>query len=321
MTHITKTAVNPQTQRLPTLFYRSAREGMQDFLSQQAMLPYPQAGVLLPAFIGWSPREGSGVYDPVQSLGLRAGFYDLNLNLTVNLDKLEAELQRGYRMLVLIHYYGRTEPQLEAVRELADRYSALLVEDLAHGFYSAQLGGVAGSRGDVNLYSLHKMFPTLDAQGGMLSYRNTALLSGQQETAPELARFILNYDWAAIGAARRRHFQQILAGLRELPSCGKDFDLLWPELSATDVPQTLPIRIRRGNRDHIYHAMNADGYGIVSLYHTLIEPVRKDFPEMVALSRTVINFPVHQDVSAGAIQGLVASFQRALRESQAEGQE
>ena len=316
MTHITQTATSPQTHRLPSLFYRSAREGMQDVLAQPAVLPNPGAGVLLPAFIGWSPREGSGVYDPVQGLGLRAGFYDLNPDLTVNLSKLEAELQRGYRVLVLIHYYGRTEPQLEAVRELADRHGALLVEDLAHGFYSAQLGGVAGSRGDINLYSLHKMFPTPGAQGGMIAYRNTRLLAGQQETAPELARLILNYDWAAIGVARRRNAEAVLAALHKLPECGREFELLWPELAPGDVPQTLPVRIRRGDRDHIYHVMNADGYGMVSLYHTLIEPVREDFAEMVALSKSVINFPVHQDLDPMHIPGMMQAFQSALRAAQ-----
>ncbi|MCY1704064.1 DegT/DnrJ/EryC1/StrS family aminotransferase [Deinococcus sp. SL84] len=312
---ITKTATDPATQRLPTLFYRSAREGMQDFLNQPSVLPDPAAGVLLPAFIGWSPREGSGVFDPVRNLAVRAGFYDLNPDLTVDLAKLEAELQKGYRVLVLIHYYGRTESKLREVRELADRYGALLVEDLAHGFYSALLGGVAGSLGDINLYSLHKMFPTPDAQGGMIAYRNQSLLDGQQETAPELARFILNYDWAAISAARRRNAGQILDALRELPECGQDFELLWPEIAAGDVPQTLPIRILRGNRDHIYHAMNEDGYGMVSLYHTLIEPVRGDFAEMVALSKSVINFPVHQDLDPVHIPDMLASFQKALHAS------
>lgn len=312
---ITKTATDPQTAQLPTLFYHSARQGMQDFLNQNAVLPDPAAGVLLPAFIGWSPREGSGVFDPVRLSDVRAGFYDLNPDLTVDLAKIEAELKKGYRVLVLIHYYGRTEPKLAQVRELADRYGAVLVEDLAHGFYSALLGGVAGSLGDMNLYSLHKMFPTPDAQGGMIAYRNTALLDKQQETAPELARFILNYDWAAIGAARRRNAQQILSALCDLPECGRDFELLWPEIAVSDVPQTLPIRILQGNRDSIYHTMNEDGYGMVSLYHTLIEPVREDFAEMVALSKTVINFPVHQDLNPQHIPAMLESFQRALHAS------
>lgn len=310
--HITKTAVNPKTYRTPSLFYRSAREGMQDFLSQPQVLPSPEAGILLPAFIGWSPREGSGVYDPVRHLNLRAGFYDLNPDLTVNIEYLTAAIeQHRPRVLVVIHYYGRTEPQMQAVQTLAQQHGILLVEDLAHGFFSAHIGGRAGRFGAVNLYSLHKMFPTPKAEGGMLSYRDTTLLTQQKETAPELARLVMDYDWAGIAQSRRRNFQTITDQLKKLPGRGKDFELLWPDLALDDVPQTLPIRVLTGGRDHIYSTMNAEGYGMVSLYHTLIEPVQA-FTDMVALSKSITNFPVHQDVDAEKLSGLVNAFQHAL---------
>lgn len=310
--HITKTAVQPESYLTPTLFYRSAREGMQDFLSQPTVLSDASAGVLLPAFIGWSPHEGSGVFDPVRTLGIRGGFYDLNADLTINPDALETALKAGaYRVLIIIHYYGRTELRMSEIQELAQQYDVILVEDLAHGFYSALLGGVAGTYGAVNLFSLHKMFPTPGAAGGMLTYRDRNFLCGQQETAPELARFILNYDWVGIAHIRRRHFIEITQRLKALPEYGTAFELLWPDLVQTDVPQTLPVRILQGNRDHIYQAMNADGYGMVSLYHTLIAEVQK-FSEMVALSKAITNFPVHQDMDAVYLEGLIASFRTAL---------
>ncbi|WP_407571572.1 DegT/DnrJ/EryC1/StrS family aminotransferase [Deinococcus altitudinis] len=285
---------------------------MQDFLAQPEVLPDGSAGVLLPAFIGWSPREGSGVFDPVRTLGVRAGFYSLNADLTVDLHTLETALQGGsYRVLVVIHYYGRTETKMHEIQKLAEQYGAILVEDLAHGFYSAILGGLAGTYGAVNLFSLHKMFPTPGAEGGMVAYRDCRYLHGQQETAPELARLILNYDWAGIARVRRAHFQELTRRLSVLPECGTAFELLWPDLAQTDVPQTLPVRILGGNRDQIYQAMNADGYGMVSLYHTLIDNVQ-EFPEMVALSRTITNFPVHQDMDAACLDGLIASFKTAL---------
>lgn len=310
--YISKTAVRPESFLTPTLFYRSAREGMQDFLSQSQVLPDTSAGVLLPAFIGWSPREGSGVFDPVCTLEIRAGFYNLNADLTVNLDTLENELKAGaYRVLVIIHYYGRTEPRMLEIQKLAQQYGVILVEDLAHGFYSAVLGGVAGTYGAVNLFSLHKMFPTPKAVGGMLTYRDLSLLRAQKETAPELARFILNYDWAGIARIRRKHFEDITQQLKALPEYGEFFELLWPDLVQTDVPQTLPVRILSGNRDHIYQAMNADGYGIVSLYHTLIDNVQ-NFLEMVVLSKSITNFPVHQDMDAAYLKGMITSFRNAL---------
>jgi dTDP-4-amino-4,6-dideoxygalactose transaminase len=309
MTTITKTAVDPQTDYQPALFYASAREGMQDFLS--AVLDAPDDGVLLPAFIGWSANEGSGVFDPVLNVRARAGFYGLHGDLSVDVEKLTEMLDtQKFRVLVVIHYFGRTDPRIAELRELADRHGMLLVEDLAHGFYSSRGDGGAGSYGDMNLFSLHKMFPV--PEGGMITYPRADLVTTQKSTRPALAETILSYNWMAIASARRGNFEAITSLLRALPECGNEFTLLWPELDDSDVPQTLPVRITGDNRDAIYRGMNEAGFGMVSLYHTLIEPVRSGFELEIDLSKHIINFPVHQDVASGAVNALVASFQTCL---------
>ena len=309
MSKITKAAVQVDRYRSPALFYRSAREGLSDLLNAALR---PGEGILLPAFIGWSPREGSGVFDPVASSGARYDFYELNIDLTVNLPKLEKALASGrWGMIVLIHYWGRTDPQTEQVRALADRYGALLVEDLAHGFFTAMRGGLAGRRGSVNLYSLHKMFPV--SEGGMLQYSSPELVTTQRETMPELARLPIEYDWSAIGEARRSNFTRIADQLRRLPECRVDFDFIWPELADCDVPQSLPVLIHRGNRDEIYERMNADGFGMTSIYHTLLDELQDRFPAMTSVSRSITNFPVHQDVAPDEIEAMIASFAASLR--------
>lgn len=302
---IGKAATNLGRLRHRCLFYASAREGFADLLAYTCETG---AGVALPAFIGWSPREGSGVFDPVRAAPVAAAFYDLHDDLTVNLASLERMLaSNDIRLLVVIHYFGRTQPRMDAIVELARCHNVILVEDLAHGFYSWAIGGSAGRWGDVGLFSLHKMLPRSD--GGMMVYRDCTLLSGQQETAPELARFLLDYDWYAIAAARRATFLALLDRLRASPLQDRAFRLLWSDLAEGDVPQTLPVRIVAGDRDALYHAMNADGFGMTSLYHTLIEEVRDAFPAMQALSRSIINFPVHQDVDPHRIDAMVQSFE------------
>jgi dTDP-4-amino-4,6-dideoxygalactose transaminase len=304
-----KTARKGDTGLRPTLFYASAREGMRDFLAHTVVSP--QDGVLLPAYIGVSPREGSGVLDPVLSVGARAGFYDLKPDLTVDIDDLRRSLSaEPYRVLVVIHYFGRTEPQLEKIRALADEFGVLLVEDLAHGFFTAQAKGEAGRHGHVNLFSLHKMFPFDD--GGMLQYADPGLLRGQTQTRPELAQRILDYDWAAIARARRENFRILSERLAGLTECGRDFDLVWKHLADEDSPQTLPIRIHSERRDAVYAGMNADGYGMVSLYHTLIPQVRDGFDRLNDLARHITNFPVHQDVRHVDVDGMLESFRRHL---------
>lgn len=294
----------------PALFYNSAREGMKDFLANTLSA---EKGILLPAFIGWSAREGSGVYDPVHELGIRAGFYDLAPDLSVDMASLEAELRSGnYRVVVVIHYFGRTEPALASIAELARNHGALLLEDLAHGFFSAQRSSVAGKWGDVRLYSLHKMFPFRD--GGMITYARPDLVIGQVETAPHLAGQLFSYNWSKISSTRIDNFCRTMESLRGLPGHGITFRPLWSELADGDVPQTLPVHLRGGVRDAIYHQMNRDGFGMVSLYHTLIEQIGDQFPRLNELSRSIINFPVHQDVAQDEIQPMVQSFGNHLAE-------
>ena len=309
MSSISKSAISEANFNVPALFYNSAREGMQDFL--EAVLRKDEGGVLLPAFIGWSPREGSGVFDPVRALGLVSGFYDLNPDLTVNLTSLESMLSSGrFRVLIVIHYFGRTEPKLQEIRQLADRYAVLLVEDPAHGYFSAEGEGQAGRHGEVCLFSLHKMFPI--AGGGLVRYRDRTLVTSQMQTAPEYASKVMSYDWRAIAASRRENFVAITEWLFQLSECGDGFQLLWPELDPWDVPQTLPVRVLSDNRDAIYERMNAQGFGMVSLYHTLIDEIGDEFENMQELSNQIINFPVHQDVQLGSVEALVRGFRHGL---------
>lgn len=301
---IAKTAGDPSRFAQRTLFYGSAREGMGDLLTNGTVRG---GGVLLPAFIGWSAREGSGVFDPVRESGSPYGFYGLNADLSVDVDDLAARLAAGrFAVLVVIHYYGRTEPRLAEIKQLADEHGALLVEDLAHGYFTAQQQGPAGSTGDVLLYSLHKMLPLAD--GGQLVYRDPSLVSAQAETRPDLARVVLDFDWRAISVRRRENYLALERALAALPGAGSAFHLLWPELSPDDVPQTLPVYVHGDVRDALYESMNESGYGMVSLYHTLIPEVREGFPVTADVARHIINFPVHQDVPADSVEQMAQEF-------------
>ncbi len=272
-----------------------------------------ERGVLLPGFIGWSAIEGSGVFDPVREAEVQYGFYGLNPDLSADLDEVEAQLKSGgYGVLVIIHYYGRSEPRLQELRRMADEHDVILVEDLAHGFFTSQSESSAGRFGDVLLFSLHKQFPL--AEGGMALYRNAGLIEKQVGTRPDLAVEVLSYDWREIANARRRNFSVLTSHLLELPECGNEFTLLWPELSEGDVPQTLPIWVHGEIRDSIYRRMNAEGFGMVSLYHTLIQELGGAFPRLEKLSRHIINFPVHQDVVTNEIPSLVDSFRASLHQ-------
>ncbi len=312
MSAVTKTAEDRNTGYQPAYFYRSAREGMGQVLEYSASRD--ARGVLLPGYIGWSPHEGSGVFDPVGPSGLDAGFYDLDNDLSPNLDDVEAHAKTGkFGVLVVIHYFGRVVKSMAELRQVADRYGMLLVEDLAHGFFTAFTGHVAGRHGDVNLYSLHKMFPV--SEGGMVTYANKEHAVLASSTLPEVAGTILGYDWSEIAQRRRANFLGFAERLSALAERGVDFELMWPTLADGEVPQSLPLYVIGDHRDDVYRVMNERGYGLVSLYHTLIPEVRGVFPLLDDLSRHITNLPCHQDVSEGSLDGMVEAFRLSLRKA------
>ena len=311
MSQVAKRASLLETDRRPAFFYRSAREGVQDLLTGRGLTD--PRGILLPAYIGWSAREGSGVFDPVQAVGMHAGFYGLHDDLSVDVEEMTALARTGeFGILVVIHYFGRALVEMAEIRRICDSHGMLLVEDMAHAFFTSVVGRSAGIHGDVGVFSLHKMFPI--PTGGMVTYAAGIPVRGATSTAPELANSIIDYDWAAIAERRRANFLGLSSRLSSLPECGDAFNLIWPKLNLTDVPQTLPVYVSGDMRDAIYGTMNEQGFGMVSLYHTLIPEVRQDHPELVRLARHIINFPCHQDVAESDLDELVTAFRRALRQ-------
>lgn len=308
---VAKTATDREIANTPAYFYDSARAGMRDLLVSGKEPKARQDGVLLPGYIGWSAREGSGVFDPVRQSERPYGFYRLTQDLLPNLDDLAHHLRSGrYQYVVVIHYFGRSIACLAAIRQLADETGTVVIQDLAHGFFSAASDPAMLEHSHVAMYSLHKQFPFAD--GGMVVYRDTELVVGQTSPRADLAPLLLSYDWPAIAALRRANFEAVLEGLQNLPNMRRGVRLMWPTLGPTEVPQTLPVEILASDRDRIYAEMNAEGFGMVSLYHTLIEEQRKADAVIDRVSKQIINFPVHQDMDPSHVPAMLDSFARAL---------
>ena len=291
----------------PVLLFASAREAFRQFLERVAR---PPDRVLLPAYIGWSPREGSGVFDPIAAVGLTAGFYRVDASLHIDVAHLEHELARGARVVVLIHYFGHVDPSYRQAVELARAYGAVVVEDEAHAMFTDLIGGLCGRLGDVCLFSLHKLLPV--ATGGALAVnpRGRSLVAGL--TADPTIPSPWDFDFLALARTRRRH-ASLLATLL-VPLAGR-IDPLW-SFGPDEVPQTFPVRVRGVSRDLLYEQMNAAGFGVVSLYHTMIDAIRPaEFPISHELARSVMNLPVHQEASEPTLRALVDELARLVHAS------
>ena len=165
--------------------------------------------------------EGSGVFDPVQEIGVRFRFYAMTDRLAIDIDDLHAKLAVGHpRSLVLLHYFGFPDSNVAEVAAMARECGVLILEDEAHALYSDWIGGVCGRSGDATILSLHKMLPF--QTGGLLVLNSslgvaTATLLKQSPLQQTLEQHPMDYDLREIAASRRANASrllELLAGLR-----------------------------------------------------------------------------------------------------------
>jgi dTDP-4-amino-4,6-dideoxygalactose transaminase len=298
----------PDNYRRGLFLTRSARSAFAVFLRAMGI---PAAGrVLLPGYIGWSPREGSGVFDPLRELGATVGFYRLDRRLRIDVDHVEKLLRAtDVAGLVLIHYFGVPDPRYEEVAKLARARGVWILEDEAHAWLTDLVAGKTGRLGDACLWSLHKMLPV--ASGGALVV-NGRLNIEHLAAGPESTISPLEFDLFGIADIRRRNaarLTSLLAGLED------HVEPLWPDMGSSHVPQSYPVLVKKVSRNSLYHRLNGEGFGVVSLYHTLIEEIPKlEFGDTYWVSGRILNLPVHQDVVDTQLVALVRALENAFAE-------
>lgn len=293
---ISKVALNPANFRRKLVMCNRARDGFSAFL--KAVEIADDEYVLLPAYIGWSAREGSGVFDPVAELTVKHSFYPMDEFLNIDLASLKRAFhQNKIKLFVIIHYFGFVDPHYEDAIAIARDFGAKVLEDEAHSFYTNFFGGVTGIWGDASIFSLHKMFPM--KEGGILSIADSERNVVSEDCDVE---FPAVYDFAKIAKKRR---ENTLLLVKLLEGHSDKVTTIRPILNQGEVPQTFPILIKTVSRDRLYELMNKSGFGVVSLYHTMIDLIKEsEYPKSHFVAKRILNLPVHQDVDANQIKAM-----------------
>jgi dTDP-4-amino-4,6-dideoxygalactose transaminase len=275
-------------------YYSSARECMSD-LFQNMIDERMIDTVFLPGYIGWSPKEGSGIFDPINNLdGLQVQYYKMTSLLNIDCTDLFAKIENAKKFAVLVvNYFGFIDPRIKDIASVVKAHSGWLIEDNAHGFFTYQYTEEIYS--DATFFSLHKMFPF--KHGGSLVVHNKRLTT--LRFVGDDFRFTdynpWRYDIYKIARVRRNNYFTLESITNEDDISKFIVPLKTQGLKSNTVPQTFPICILRGDRDKIYKLMNEAGYGVVSLYHTLIKALQKpEYKASLDLSRYIMNLPVHQ---------------------------
>lgn len=296
--------------RIHMFYYKRARDAMYDAVRQ--LLDKGYEDIFIPGYIGWSRREGSGIFDPLNSLSnLTRHYYKVNKELAIDIESLNDSLKQ-YSILLVVNYFGFRDKDIGEVLTLAKSKNCIVVEDNAHGFYTYFCNGSVGA--DVTFFSLHKMFPF--NKGGGLLIENDDLGLTVTSSIPEPVPFNpFVYHINEIAKIRKSNFINLI----KLMDGNKDYfvPLRGIQDIENNVPQTFPIVIKKGDRNKIYEIMNASGFGVVSLYHTMIEELRNGNHEDACwLSEKVMNLPLHQDVNPDEYEEMIERLIRACEESE-----
>ncbi len=204
---------------LRSLFcFRSARQAFRAYLEATGFSQHGK--VLLPAYVGWSSREGSGVFDPVRESGANWSFYPVGEDLSVDLGALPNLISGDDPcLLVIIHYFGYPSAGSSRAARLVHDRGGLVLEDQAHSLLSDWIGGVTGRLGDASVFSFHKLFPVEWGGGLSLSNIGTETLRERLSTSPlrtELPFDPLSYDLKRISEAQRANAVELARRLEPL---------------------------------------------------------------------------------------------------------
>lgn len=155
---ITKKPEIPDNFLQKFIYYKNARSAFEDILLN---LIKEDITILLPAFIGFSPKEGSGIFDPILSTGIKYKFYKLNEEILIDIDSVKQLIAQaeGKLAMLVVHYWGYVDPQYKQIVHLCKKEGIIIIEDAAHAFFTEYYGNEICREADYVIYSLHKMFP------------------------------------------------------------------------------------------------------------------------------------------------------------------
>ena len=247
---ITKKAVNKDLFKRGWAFTNSAREAWSKII-EIYKVSNPNGKILLPSYIGWSPNEGSGIFDSVTNSELEYEFYNLGIKLNIDFTDLQNKLVKDSKPLVLlVHYFGFVDSEYSKITNWLNDKNIFFVEDCAHAWLSDLIGGVCGREGQYSFYSLYKVLPL--SNGGILVNNRTvdsAVELNEYRTNPIID---LSFDLFSIYKVRRANYNYLRNLLEKVPKV----EIIHKELNEGICPQTLPVMIADHDRNTLYHKMN-----------------------------------------------------------------
>src|SRR4051812_19698471 len=115
---ITKSATNKQAYTNNLLFTANARAAWEHVLFSMKNNGV-ELNILMPSYIGYTDREGSGVFDPLVAQSANAEFYRLKNDLSLDMDHFESLIATSkFKAALVIHYFGFCRNNMDAIKKI-----------------------------------------------------------------------------------------------------------------------------------------------------------------------------------------------------------
>jgi dTDP-4-amino-4,6-dideoxygalactose transaminase len=261
-------------------------------------------GILLPSYIGWSPKEGSGVFDPIEADKVYYSFYKLNMDLSLDKDDFEAKIKdEKIRVVMMIHYFGFRQPDYGHIISTCIKHHKILIEDCSHTLFN---NNYCGNFGEYSFYSLHKFLPMDEGAilqiNDNLSYRDRIWDNISRENLLTFSKF----DMEKIKDVRINNYSYLQTKLLDIKNVKPFY-----EFCLDIIPLNFPILVK--DRDNVYKSLLEKGIETVSLYHTLIPQItKKEFPNSHWISKHILNLPIHEGITKKDIDVMVTTLKEIV---------
>jgi dTDP-4-amino-4,6-dideoxygalactose transaminase len=266
---------------------QSARAGIEAVLRAIAA----QGLILVPGYVGYTAREGSGVLDPIQMAGWTPHFVPVRAGLQMDLGAFVEALEVHHpKAVLLVNWFGFPDPAAPCIVAAARSRGVTVIVDNAHALHTEE--NPCGHLGDVSIYSIHKTLPT--ASGGMVFWRAPTPPAFAVDCGePSFLVTLLRARVGDIAQRRRDNFEAASAVLSPV----QGIELLRPSLPTGLVPHTLPLLVPAVDRLRLFERLRAEGIGVTALYYHMIEHLnRREHSAAFEVSDRILNLPIHQDL-------------------------
>jgi dTDP-4-amino-4,6-dideoxygalactose transaminase len=250
--------------------------------------------ILLPAYIGLSLVEGSGLLDPVTQSGFEFEFYKLGQELDPDIEDILSKIDNFRPSIVLIvNYFGWEISNREDLFEQLKKRKVKTIEDDAHNLYKLHSHEMDIIRSDYQIFSIHKTLGCMN--GGVVV---------SESKIPFIDETIDKYDLLAFASSNQNYIHKIRQ--ENYYELGKKLSVIktpshqiFFRTRRPSSPLNFPILMANKEVRHIvYTALIKNNIFPTSLYHRLIPNLEaSDYPEAHNISNRILNLPIHQDVS------------------------